>query len=290
MDFIPKLSFDDFCVIKELRAFFDSQGYSEVLWPEKPLNIMAACEDPETIATYNYNGEVWPLPQTQQMHLEVYLLKNPEKRGLHIQTTSYRNEPDPIPGRHDKIFPMYEFEAHGGIEALIDIEERLLKYLGFPLPEGEDHYPRVNYEDICAKYGVTEIGNDEEKRLEKDYGPVVFLQNFPVRSSPFWNMALAADGQTALKVDAIVAGVETIGSAERSCNVAEMQEQFESISGGGYARTLYAQFTKARVQRELNEFLSHKFIQRMGGGLGIRRLITALKAYGLYDRIVAKYQ
>ncbi len=35
------------------------------------LSILAACEDPTTISTYNYAGEVWPLPQTGQMWLEI---------------------------------------------------------------------------------------------------------------------------------------------------------------------------------------------------------------------------
>ena len=75
------------------------------------LSILATCEDPSTISTYSYAGQVWPLPQTGQMWLEYEMLKHPNRApGYFCVSTSYRNEADPIPGRHDLIFPMFEFE------------------------------------------------------------------------------------------------------------------------------------------------------------------------------------
>ena len=50
----------------QLRGFFSARGFHEV-HTQNRLSILAACEDPTTVATYNYNGEVWPLPQTGQM-------------------------------------------------------------------------------------------------------------------------------------------------------------------------------------------------------------------------------
>ena len=44
-----------------LRSFFLSKNFLEV-HTQNRLSILAACEDPETVATYEYNGEVWPLP------------------------------------------------------------------------------------------------------------------------------------------------------------------------------------------------------------------------------------
>ena len=64
-----------------LTSFFLSKGFYEV-HTQNRLSILAACEDPETVATYEYNGEVWPLPQTGQMWLEYELLKNPEAPGF----------------------------------------------------------------------------------------------------------------------------------------------------------------------------------------------------------------
>ena len=113
--------------------------------------------------------------------------------------------------------------------------------------------------------------------LEKDNGPVYFLKNFPMRTSPFWNMALQDSKEHAKKVDVILHGIETIGSAERSCDKEAMRNMFNTITNGEYANTLYAQFTKERVQGEMNKFLSKEFFPRCGGGIGMTRLIRAMK-------------
>ena len=117
-------------VVQKLRNFFISRGFIEV-HTQNRLSILAACEDPFTISTFNYAGQVWPLPQTGQMWLEYEMLKNPEPNGYFCVSTSYRNEPDPVPGRHDLIFPMFEFELKGDMNALIEMEADLLKYLGY---------------------------------------------------------------------------------------------------------------------------------------------------------------
>ena len=64
-----------------LRSFFLSKDFVEV-HTQNRLSILAACEDPTTVATYNYAGEVWPLPQTGQMWLEYELLRNPSVNGF----------------------------------------------------------------------------------------------------------------------------------------------------------------------------------------------------------------
>jgi hypothetical protein len=85
----------------------------------------------------------------------------------------------------------------------------------------------------------------------------------------------------ACKVDVIVCGVETIGSAERSCDPEEMKRLFNTISDGEYANLLYSLFTKERVDAELEEFLQHQFFIRSGAGVGITRLIKAMKQLNL---------
>jgi hypothetical protein len=74
------------------------------------------------------------------------------------------------------------------------------------------------------------------------------------------------------KVDVIMYGQETIGSAERSCVVDKMREMFYAIEDGGYAAKLFELFGKERVEAELEEFLSHDFFPRFGGGIGMTRL------------------
>ena len=112
-------------VTTALRSFFLSKEFEEV-HTQNRLSILAACEDPTTVATYNYAGEVWPLPQTGQMWLEYELLNPPLiVPGFFCISTSYRQEPNPIEGRHDLIFPMFEFEFPGYLEDLEQIGKRV---------------------------------------------------------------------------------------------------------------------------------------------------------------------
>ena len=94
-------------------------------------------------------------------------------------------------------------------------------------------------------------------------------------------MRLNEDKVHSNKIDVIIHGIETIGSAERSTNKEEMKEKFRTISNGGYANTLYAQFGKERVEKELEEFLNYNFFQRSGGGIGVTRMIRAMKLSNL---------
>ena len=263
--------------VKKLRDFFEAKGFIEV-HTQNRLSILAACEDPTTISTYNYGGQVWPLPQTGQMWLEYELLKNPEAPGFFCLSTSFRNEPNPVPGRHDKIFPMFEFEIKGGMDELLKIERELCEHLGFGKAA---EFPEEDYDVVAHKYGVEELEHEHEAAMETDYDKVMLLKNFPNTTSPFWNMRQNLDGKHANKVDVIIHGVETIGSAERSCDPNEMREQFYRISNGGYANILFSNFTKERVQKELEEFLEFDFFERSGGGIGVTRMIRALKLSNL---------
>ena len=49
-----------------------------------------------------------------------------------------------------------------------------------------------------------------------------------------------------------------------------MRKQFYNISDGNYANILFSNFTKERVEAELDEFLKFNFIERCGGGIGDR--------------------
>ena len=268
-------------VVSKLRMFFkEEKGFKE-LHTQNKKSILAACEDPNTIATYNYEGDIWPLPQTGQMWLEHYLLENPDEKGFFCLSTSYRNEHNPVPGRHDKIFPMFEFELKGDMNDLRQLEIELLEFLGFSKTNGE--YPKDDYDTICEKYNTDELENEHEEQLEKDYGSVFFLENFPERTSPFWNMKLQENGTHSNKIDVILHGIETIGSAERSCSPEEMKEKFHTISDGGYADILYTQFSKERVEKELNDFTSKNFFKRSGGGIGMTRMIRAMKLSNLIE-------
>jgi len=255
-------------LVQKMRDFFLKKGFVEVPTQSR-LSILAACENPHSITTFNYQGEVWPLPQTGQMWLEYELLKNPNWAGCFCISTSYRQEANPIPGRHEMIFPMFEFESKGTMKELLGLEAELLDYLGF------DHPIEVDYNTVCQEYGGVEIlENEHEARMWNEMGPVVSLQNFPLRTNPFWNMKHDNDG-IFNKVDVILYGQETIGSAERSCDIEEMRHNFYAIEGGKYSEKLFELFGKDRVEKELEEFFTHKFFPRFGGGIGMTRLARA---------------
>ena len=243
-----------------------AKGFYEV-HTQNRLSILAACEDPETVATYEYNGEVWPLPQTGQMWLEYELLKNPEAPGFFCLSTSYRQEPNPVEGRHEVIFPMFEFEMHGGVEELEEMEKDLVAHLGI---EFMDSHVK-SYEKWAGIFGHEELDHDDEAKIQTG-----MITKFPEWTSPFWNMARYDDGKTSKKIDVILNGMETIGSAERSTDKKQMRDTFHTISDGQYAELLYKLFGKERVEKELDEFLKFDFFPRSGGGIGVTRIMQAI--------------
>jgi aspartyl/asparaginyl-tRNA synthetase len=254
-----------------LRSFFMDKGFEEV-HTQNRLSILAACEDPFNVATYNYAGNVWPLPQTGQMWLEYELLTKPSSKGFFCVSTSYRQEPNAIPGRHDIIFPMFEFEMPGSVDDLKAMEYELVEYLGFGSLTEKTYGEWQEHLGIGAD---VEMDADHELAMEAEFGQTI-ITNFPELTSPFWNMARNDDGNTAKKMDVILGGMETIGSAERSCDVDMMRDTFHSITDGAYSELLFKLFGKERVQAELEEFLQHDFFQRVGGGIGLTRMIAAL--------------
>ena len=261
----------------QLRSFFLAKGFQEV-HTQNRLSILAACEDPTTVATYNYNGEVWPLPQTGQMWLEYELLTRTASSGFFCISTSYRAEKEIVEGRHDTIFPMFEFEFPGDIKDLEKMERELCEHMGFGNGQG---IVDKDYLEWCEYFKVEELEHKHEDAMCKSWqGRVCMIKNFPNYTSPFWNMRQNGDG-TAAKIDVIISGQETIGSAERSDDPKEMRDQFMSISDGMYADLLFEKFGQERVEKELDDFLSLDMIPRVGGGIGITRLLHAMNDYSI---------
>lgn len=256
-------------IIKRFRDFFQNEKKFVEVPTQSRLSILAACEDPKTISVFNFNNIDYPLPQTGQMWLEHELLKNPKVPGVFCVTTSYRNEPNPIPGRHDKIFPMFEFESHGTVVELKQLLEELLEFLGFPKSV------KCLYDDMCKKYNVDTLEAEHETKMQNEYGNVISLEQFPQRSHPFWNMKHAGNN-IYNKIDMLLHGMETFGTAERSVDTKEMRHYFLTISDGMYANLLFQKFGKERVLAELDAYLSLPMFPRFGGGIGVTRVERAL--------------
>lgn len=277
-----------------LRDFFQKKGWREVHMQHR-RSIMAACEDPWTIVPYTFEGKKWPLPQTSQMWLEHELLTNPNVPGIYTLSTSYRQEPEPMPGRHEMIFPMFEFEGRGNYQDLRTLVKDLVVQLGLA---NRNNIKDISYNEACWMLDTDELGARDEETLRGLLGSDVYCINrFPERSSPFWNMkrdrafsfhvdkndqrGVTAES-IALKTDVIIAGHETIGCAERETDVNFMRERFETISEGRYAEKIRREFGRDRVDQELEEFLGLEFFERYGGGIGLHRLINGMKKMGAF--------
>ena len=254
-----------------LRSFFMDKGFEEV-HTQNRLSILAACEDPFNVATYNYAGQVWPLPQTGQMWLEHELLSQPDSKGFFCVSTSYRQEPNAIPGRHDIIFPMFEFEMPGDIDDLKAMEYELCEYLGFDKPTEKTYAEWQDYFNISSS---TEMNAAHETAMYEEFGSTM-ITDFPEMTSPFWNMSRYPGETESKKIDVILGGMETIGSAERSTDIDMMRDTFHTITEGAYSNLLFELFGKDRVEAELEEFLKFDFFPRVGGGIGMTRMISAL--------------
>jgi aspartyl/asparaginyl-tRNA synthetase len=256
--------------VQLLRSFFISKGFLEVETQSRQ-SILAACEDPSTITKYSLQNQQWPLPQTGQMWLEYELLKNPKLPGLFCVTTSYRDEQQPNLARHLRVFPMFEFEAHGTFTDLEKLLKQLFTFLGLGKAE---QFKEGLYETVATQFNTSIIESQHEEQLWHTHSPVFLLKKFPLRTHPFWNMK--QENGVAFKIDSLLYGMETVGSAERSIDPIQMHHSFLTVSNGAYAELLYNAFGKERVNKELNDFLALPFFERFGGGIGIDRLIRAL--------------
>lgn len=263
-------------VVKKLRDFFWSKNFIEV-HTQNRLSILAACEDPFNVQTFDYAGKTWPLVQTGQMWLEYEILSKPDVAGYFCLTTSYRLEPNPVPGRHDIIFPMFEFEFKGDMNELMELQKELLVHLGY---DSSNFYVN-NYKSIAEEFGTTELENEHEERLYKEKSPVSFITDFPEFTSPFWNMKRNSGDDTSYKVDVILSGMETFGSAEREVDKDVMRKRFNTIMDGKYKEKLIELFGEERTMAELDEYLELNFIKRSGCGIGLTRLIKSMEKENL---------
>jgi len=262
---------------RKLRQFFqERKGFIEVP-AQSRLSILAACEDPKTITQYLLGGVLYPSPQTGQMWLEHEILQNPQWPGVFCMTTSYRDEPNPIEGRHYRIFPMFEFEAKGDFDDMKRLEAELLVHLGFQKPYS------ISYMEACCKYNTTSIEAQHELLMEKELGSSIGLEYFPESTNPFWNMK-HKEGALYNKIDVLLHGMETIGSAERETDTDRMLHRFHTIEEGKYSALLFSKFGKERVMAELETYLALPMFKRFGAGIGMTRLERAMRLEGIFNR------
>ena len=149
---------------------------------------------------------------------------------------------------------------------------KLCEYLEFPKPTEKTYAEWQKHYSLAEDYEMTA---EEEGKMFKEFGATM-ITDFPEMTSPFWNMSRHEGGATSKKIDVILGGMETIGSAERSTDKEQMRDTFHTITDGAYSELLYKLFTKERVEAELEKFLEFDFFPRVGGGIGMTRMIAAL--------------
>jgi aspartyl/asparaginyl-tRNA synthetase len=168
---------------------------------------------------------------------------------------------------------MFEFEMPGDINDLKSMEYELCEYMGFDKPTEK------TYAEWQESYGLDsneELEAHHENDMFDEHGSAM-ITDFPEFTSPFWNMSRYPGETESKKIDVILGGMETIGSAERSTDIEMMRDTFHTITNGEYSQLLYKLFGKDRVEAELEKFLEFDFFPRVGGGIGMTRMIAALE-------------
>ena len=98
-------------VVTKLREFCKGKGFIEV-HTQSRLSILAACEDPSNLTTYNYAGNVYPLPQTGQMWLEYELLKMEKESERQEYLLNYLDKTIPFLERANKVKDIIKSNGH----------------------------------------------------------------------------------------------------------------------------------------------------------------------------------
>lgn len=256
--------------VSRLREFFISRGFIEI-HPGSRQSFLAIAGDVSTIMTYNDGTENYLLPQSAHMWLEFELLKNPELPGVFCCSTSYRQHKNPVPGRHENIFPIFDFETSGGIQTMVQLQRDLLEYLDFNM----EHYNEFTYENLTLDLGVKNIDAVTESVIGQNISPTTIVTNKPETLNPSWSSK--REGHCVKTSDAVLFGMETIGASERGTQADLMRKRFYTMHDGNWAQTLFDTFGQNRVERELGEFLSLNFFPRSTGSIGLTRMIRALR-------------
>ena len=147
-------------VIQRLREFFLSKGFVERYFDNR-LSILAACEDPFNVSTYDYVGLRWP---HAQMRADVARAQHFDRQQRPWIFLRHKKQPRRKISRGRAplcFFSLFEFEFAGGKEDLISLVKEMLLFLGYP----EDGMQRGTYESKAREYGVKTLENEHEARM-----------------------------------------------------------------------------------------------------------------------------
>ena len=106
----------------------------------------------------------------------VRTFKQPRSPGVFCMSTSYRQEQNIVEGRHDTIFPMFEFEMPGDMNDLEQMEKELCEHMGF----GSKHsVVGKDYSEWCDHFAVEELTHEHENLMSANWqGRVCMIKTF----------------------------------------------------------------------------------------------------------------
>lgn len=226
----------------------------------------------DRVAACDIGEYTFPVPQTTAMHLERAILDDgfyDSTPGYFSIMTSVRNEQDPVFGRDDRSFQLFEFVARGEEQDWKQWNLDLLLHLGF-------HDPfTLTYEQARKRFDSSDIGAAEEWDLGRDE-PLIFLDYSPLSVEPHWFTRRMPNSDVVYDEAVLAEGLRAMSTSLRSCDPDDMRERFHTTQNGKLAKSLFCHFGKERVIQELNEYLCKDLFSRFGGGISIWRLMYGM--------------
>jgi len=280
---------------RNISAFFNKGNFTYVDYPILS-NGSDCCEDDRTAFLIRREGDGGLfLRQTAQVHME-YDVRSQEHNAVWTRGRSLRDEPRAGDGRHEKDFPLVEWECttrylqnagyypgHISWESTKKISGDLFYLIKFDLNfiaqmlniyEGDDYSGKFSFHAMSYESIIENYGDDVSPELERELcgdNKIVAVYNYPTELCHF-TMGQANEKEC-MKVDILLPGIgETIGSAVRATDR-------EFIAIRLYNSAMY----KGLVDKGMNPFVFDKYLScdfsvpTVGGGIGVSRLMKFLQ-------------
>ncbi|MCP8315304.1 MAG: hypothetical protein H3Z52_06395 [archaeon] len=280
-------------VLREMRAYFDNEGFLEVVVPHITAGL-GACENIDTMFELNkhYFGKPTYLSQTGQLFLEELV---PVFGKVWCQGPSFRAETS-VYERHLSEFWLVEFEFTGSFDQLLTYIEELLKQvvanvtksarseflsLGIDLERLNSlrrPFPRIRYEEaikILNKDWGGDLTSEDEKRLVNlNRNTPIFVTHHPIEMK-FFNMKNnESDPRVVNSADLILPySGEAVGAAEREYRFDIL---YQKLLNSRMFQQLQAKGTKLEAFDRYFDSIKERGVPHAGGGIGLNRIIQYL--------------
>jgi len=270
-------------VLEEARAYFKSQGYTEV---SPPMFISAAVEGGSTLFGLKYFDQDLYLTQSSQLYLEIliYSLENvyciapsfraEKSRTIRHLTEYWHMEAEwPFADMND-LMKFEEGLMTSVCNAIGDICQKEFGELGADinkLKTVKAPFPRITYAEAIDRLKVknpalswgADLGYEDEKVLAEDFGKPFFVYDYPTAIKAFYCKTYPGHPEVAMSVDMMVpriGEISTGGAREENKDllIERMKEQ-------GLKPEDYEWYLDLR---------RYGTVPHVGFGMGVERLLT----------------